>query len=168
MLGWLRRHNQCRLPRLFSKYPNRTRQILPPVVQSEIAPGIPMRFELRDSIQRELYLNGSLYEREDIDLISSFCATPGTVFLDIGANVGVYSFWVLSRFPTTRVFAFEPNPRTFSKLSETKSLSNYPTLNIVQTALGDMTGTATMCATEENSGSSTLWRQSGPAGSQKI
>jgi len=156
VLGWVRRLNHHRLPGIFNRYPNRTAKILPSVVISELAPGIPMRFELRDSIQRELYLNGSLYERADIDLLSSLCAGSGTAFLDIGANVGVYSFWSLSRFPSVRVFAFEPNPRTFGKLSETKSLGNYPTLHLIQSALGDASGTATMCATDLNSGASTL------------
>jgi FkbM family methyltransferase len=115
-----------------------------------------MRFELRDSIQRELYLNGSLYERADIDLIASHCSGEGTVFLDIGANLGVYAFWILSRFPSTKVFAFEPNPRTFRQLAETKSLGNYPTLHIVEVALGDAPGTASMHATDRNSACATL------------
>ena len=52
------------------------------------------------------------------DLVASFCSEEGTAFIDIGANVGVYTFSLLSRFPRMKIFAFEPNPKTFGKLLE--------------------------------------------------
>ncbi len=90
------------------------------------------------------------------DLVASFCSEEGTAFIDIGANVGVYTFSLLSRFPRMKIFAFKPNPKTFGKLLETKSMGNYPTLHLIQSALGDAHGTAVMKATDQNSGCSTL------------
>ena len=41
------------------------------------------------------------------------------VLFDVGANVGNYSAALIQRFPEARVFAFEPNPTTFSRLRAT-------------------------------------------------
>ena len=53
-------------------------------------------------------LNGGLYEPENIDVILSF-VRPDTVFLDIGANVGIFSLLVGRRLKAGgKVHAFEP------------------------------------------------------------
>jgi FkbM family methyltransferase len=40
----------------------------------------------------------------------------GACVFDVGANVGLFSLFVLSEFPTARVFAFEPAPPNFQVL----------------------------------------------------
>ena len=40
------------------------------------------------------------------------------VFLDIGANRGDYTAWILEAFPEARVHGFEPNPETFQIYSQ--------------------------------------------------
>ena len=62
---------------------------------------------------------------------------PGDVFVDIGANVGLYSS-ILSRFanayPESRFVAIEPNPETVQRLRE--SVRNAP-VTILNVAISD-------------------------------
>src|SRR4051812_13267759 len=38
------------------------------------------------------------------------------VLFDVGANVGNYSAALLRQFPAAKIFAFEPNPKSFERL----------------------------------------------------
>lgn len=58
---------------------------------------------------------------------------PGDSFVDIGANVGLYSS-VLSRYvnlaPNVRFYAFEPNPDTVTRLRSSLSHANVQVFNV--------------------------------------
>ncbi len=59
------------------------------------------------------------------------------VVFDVGANVGAYTRDVLRRCPLAHVFAFEPHPRNFARLSD--FLAN-PQVEALNVALGDRAG----------------------------
>lgn len=48
---------------------------------------------------------------------------PGDLFLDVGANVGVYTLWAAEL--GARVISVEPDPDAFGRLVENVSLNNY-------------------------------------------
>lgn len=48
---------------------------------------------------------------------------PGSTLIDIGANVGAFSVFALSRFPGARVVAFEPDPVNFRHLENNAALA---------------------------------------------
>lgn len=49
---------------------------------------------------------------------------PGDVFIDVGANIGLWTLVAATAVgPSGRVFSFEPNPTTFSRLSENIKLN---------------------------------------------
>jgi len=55
-------------------------------------------------------LNGGRYEEDNVDVLLSFLRDD-SVFLDIGANVGIHTLKVARRLgPAGRVHAFEPHP----------------------------------------------------------
>ncbi|NLL84131.1 MAG: FkbM family methyltransferase [Lentisphaerae bacterium] len=69
--------------------------------------------------------------------------TPGSVFLDIGANAGLYSFWVWSRCGNSvRVEAFEPDPELCRRFAFNVATNGADSIHINQMALGDTCGTA--------------------------
>lgn len=47
-------------------------------------------------------------------------------FADFGANVGLFSAWVLAHFPAARLIAFEPDPTTLVQLREVMALNGAP------------------------------------------
>jgi FkbM family methyltransferase len=56
------------------------------------------------------FINGGRYEEEYLQVLASFCR-PDTVFLDIGANLGVFSLRLAPYLRQGRIIAFEPNDR---------------------------------------------------------
>lgn len=62
----------------------------------------------RDLIQRS-HNEGRFYEEEELDLIRQWCR-PGSVFCDIGANIGNHALFALKFLHVARLIAFEPNP----------------------------------------------------------
>lgn len=63
-------------------------------------------------------------------------ATPGMVFVDIGANIGVYSALCGTIQPTARIVAVEPNPLLARRL-ETNLALNGLTAELAPVALGN-------------------------------
>jgi len=64
-----------------------------------------------------------------------------SVIIDAGANIGVFSLFVNSLFPNSKIYSFEPNSRIFNMLQK-NIFENNLTQNvcIYQKALGDMEG----------------------------
>ena len=56
------------------------------------------------------FINGGRYEEEYQQVLASF-RRPDSVFLDIGANLGVFSLRLAPMMRQGHVYAFEPNPR---------------------------------------------------------
>ena len=152
----LRRLNGGRLPGLCNRFPNRVCSLLPRCVRGDLVPGIMMEFDLDDEFQRALYLGGRYYEAADIDAMAHECVAGNVMFIDIGANVGIYTFSLLARLPTLAVCAFEPNPRVYPRLCSTAAAHDFPNLTLVPMGLSDACGVATLHASDINSGWSTF------------
>ncbi len=70
---------------------------------------------------------------------------PGDVVLDVGANVGVYSAYAAGLVaPTGQVLAFEPVPATAARFAETLAVNRSSGVTLLQAAVGDHSGSATM------------------------
>ena len=65
----------------------------------------------------------------------------GALFVDVGANVGLYTIWALDM--GADVLAVEPNRRSVEQLEENLSLNGYHA-EIAKVALGEAPGTLTM------------------------
>lgn len=71
------------------------------------------------------------------------------VFLDVGANAGAYSRMLVSTFSGARVFAFEPNPRSYRALAA----SGIQGLQAFQIALGARNGPTRLYDLRDDDGS---------------
>ncbi|MEZ5811361.1 MAG: FkbM family methyltransferase [Rhizobiaceae bacterium] len=68
---------------------------------------------------------------------------PDMTFVDIGANVGVYSLHVSARTGGgARVLALEPHPRTFAKLARNVALNGFDRILALNLAAGPEAGEA--------------------------
>jgi FkbM family methyltransferase len=74
-----------------------------------------------DEVQR-YHFDGRFYEQEELDLISRHF--KGGVFLDIGANVGNHTLYVLKFLGATKVIAIEPNPAAYRILKCNMALND--------------------------------------------
>jgi FkbM family methyltransferase len=82
-----------------------------------------------------------LGEARDMRFTLDFLA-PGDVFVDVGANVGVYSL-LASSIPDVNIEAFEPSPAAFSRLTENVRLNRLEArVTMHRSAVGDVDGVA--------------------------
>lgn len=95
------------------------------------------------------------YERYALDAFMAVLdqAGPGDV-LDVGANVGLYGFLAAAR-GERRVYAFEPTPRIAASVRRSARLGRLP-VHVVEAALGDRTGTATLYLSDRTDASNSL------------
>jgi FkbM family methyltransferase len=79
-----------------------------------------IKIDLKQSIDREIYLNG-FYEREQITFLKKICnQNKITHFLDIGANIGYYT---LKFKNILNIYAFEPNKKNYLRLTQNINLN---------------------------------------------
>ncbi len=79
------------------------------------------------------------------------------VFMDIGANIGAYSLFVASwAGPSAQVFAFEPQPHIFKRLSDNVAFNAHGHVHPQAIALTDSNEPVTLYIDEVNSGESSL------------
>ena len=116
------------------------------------------------SIDTSSYLEWTLffygeYEPFTQKLITSM-VKPGSVALDIGANIGIHTITLAKATgPTGKVYSFEPHPTIFNKLITNISLNNLQWVHPIKTALTDTSGTAILCGFDHqtsNEGTSAL------------
>ncbi len=74
-----------------------------------------------------------------IDMIPS-----GTNVLDIGANIGIMSYYLSKRVSTGKVYAFEPMPQNLATLQWIKKKFRLDNVSISDVALGNEDGTIEM------------------------
>ncbi|WP_198174177.1 FkbM family methyltransferase [Mesorhizobium xinjiangense] len=109
------------------------------------ADGVRLRvYPAENHCDRTVLGRGHLPEAPERALIAPLLK-PGMVFVDIGANVGVYSLFVSERTQgSARVIAFEPHPRSFSKLWFNCTINGFGKINCINAAVGGQRGEASL------------------------
>ncbi len=101
-----------------------------------------------------------IYELAEQRLVAN-TVKPGTVFLDLGANVGFYTLLASSLVQDGgKVFAFEPLPQNIRYLEKHLAINGVRNVRVFQAAVSDRPG---QCRFEESSCRAT--GKIGPAGS---
>jgi FkbM family methyltransferase len=93
------------------------------------------------------------YETPALTPLLETFVTPGSTFVDVGANIGIYSGWA-SRLagPRGRVLAFEPVPATRAHLNAVVALNQLANVEVIPKALGKQPGTLTLWVVPHASG----------------
>lgn len=102
---------------------------------------------------------------------------PGGVFVDIGANVGLYTLTAARRLgPGGRILAFEPNPRTMARLAfnvaaNFGSSAAAPRIELLPLGVADREGEFELNLDPSNLGASSIARRDrsrAPAGARPV
>jgi FkbM family methyltransferase len=81
----------------------------------------------------------------------------GATILDIGANKGIYCFWMLrAAGPSGNVIAFEPQSEMCAGIERLKRLFNWSNLRVMNLALSDVDGEKTLTRQKIGDGSASL------------
>ena len=80
---------------------------------------------IRDSIDRELFMNG-YYEEKQLNILSkSIKKYSINSFIDIGSNIGIYSILMAKNHSNLTIHAFEPHKDAFKRLKKNIHLNSF-------------------------------------------
>jgi FkbM family methyltransferase len=94
----------------------------------------------KGSIPLEMW-SGRYFEKQELEFIVGRLQ-PGMTFVDVGANVGLFSIPAAKKVKHGNVYAFEPATWTFERLAKNAHLNNVRNLVSLRSAVGDYTGEA--------------------------
>jgi FkbM family methyltransferase len=122
-----------------------------------IGSGVVMDLDMSEWLEEAIYYHA--FEPLCRSIILSHIA-PNAVFVDIGANMGLYSLQARKRVgPGGRVIAFEPNPATLARLRRNLELNGME-IELFGVALSNREETVTLYAPEGCHGETSM-RKSG-------
>ena len=120
-----------------------TRQYL----DASIQPGIRMRLPLDSMLGRLIYCDD--FEADERQFFNTFLR-PGDVFVDAGANIGLFSLIAAHRVgPGGHVHAFEPCAQTFERLQANVALNGFANVSCHPLALSSENASLEMRVSEE-------------------
>jgi len=90
-------------------------------------------------------------EPETIAWIDSF---TGGQFVDVGANIGIYSLYCADKHPDMVMLAFEPFPKNYERLVENYQLNGFENIIAANVAIGAYSGVLNLNCVSNKVGSS--------------
>lgn len=110
------------------------------IVTFKLADGSDFDYPLRSFIGYALFSND--FEKNEIAFLRR-TLKPGDIFLDIGANGGIYTV-IASRQvgPDGHVYAFEPGDRELNLLRHNIELNHLTNVTVIECAVSDQSGAA--------------------------
>jgi FkbM family methyltransferase len=107
--------------------------------------GKPVNYRLSGGVEIQLFPEGEVaeflmvprfFEKTELALVSVYLK-PGMTFIDVGANIGLYSILAQKRVgPTGTVWAFEPSEESFRRLQKNLALNACHCVHPYRVALG--------------------------------
>ena len=73
-------------------------------------------FPFENTGDRKALLSPNAFDNKECILIAKYLPKNG-IFLDVGSNIGVYTFRISSLRPDAKIYAFEPSPKVYKKLN---------------------------------------------------
>lgn len=133
----------------------------PEVAELEVQSSLKVSLYLKDMTGPSYYLNhggpAAFYHYEEAEKAEILAHLPAEgVFLDIGANIGLFAVFFARYFPKAKVFAFEPHPVLHGCLERTCERNGLGNLVAENQALGAREQTMALHLHERNSGGHSL------------
>ena len=119
--------------------------------------GLKLRLLPRGNMsEQKLYTARQLFDRDEFALLQRRLK-PGGVFVDIGANAGIYSFWAHRCMQGRgRILAVEPDPEMRRRLVFNAATNGLSDIDVCPVALSDHEGTAELQVNPRQRGQNTL------------
>lgn len=106
--------------------------------------------------EKRMLFTPQLFDPEELAILAGRIR-DGFTFIDVGANVGVYSLFVAARAgPSARILAVEPQPVIFDRLVHNIRLNAFANVKAVACAVADKAGEVTLLLHAGNSGESSV------------
>ncbi len=115
--------------------------------------GARLRVHLGDNLTERNLLLDPRTEREELDFLIA-AVTPGGVFVDCGANTGMYALVMAAARPGARILAIEPDALIRARLQTSLGLCGFSNVIVCAEAAGDMEGEISFTRDNRNLGES--------------
>jgi FkbM family methyltransferase len=102
--------------------------------------------------------NGGCWDRHVMDCCARVLR-PGDVFLDIGANAGVFTIDLAKAIPGLTVFGIEPQPSLVDHIRRSIQANGFDKVNVLDILLGNEDGEGTLYLTSHAIHASTVPRE---------
>jgi FkbM family methyltransferase len=93
----------------------------------------------------DVFVVSELLDGDSYDGLLSHAPAEVGLVLDLGANTGIVTRWLLARFPHAQVIAVEPDPETCAVLR--RNLATQARATVVEAGVGGSSGRASMSGT---------------------
>lgn len=84
-------------------------------------------------------LNFFNYELDELKMQYNLIREDDIIF-DIGGNYGWYAMHLANKFPKSKIFSFEPIPKTYNQFLKNKELNNISNIEVLNFGLSDSRG----------------------------
>lgn len=120
--------------------------------------GLKLRLYPFDNLcEKRVMFTPDLFDKEERRFLAEQArANKGDFyFVDIGANVGLYSLWVASKSNRSKVLAFEPQQAVYDRLMDNITLNQFEAqITPLKMAVSDQDGTLELAIDGKNKGAS--------------
>ena len=121
-----------------------------------------------NSCEKRILILPHLYDRYELRMLSRILH-PRCVFIDIGANVGIYTIYAALRAgPDARIIAVEPHPLALERLRCNVLLNKLTNVTIEPVAVHERSGTVAFKTDRQNMGNSSILFDRSTAGGELI
>jgi FkbM family methyltransferase len=90
----------------------------------------------------DVFVVSELLDGDSYDGLLLHAPADARLVLDLGANTGIVTRWLLAQFPNAQVIAVEPDPETCAALR--RNLARQARATVVEAAVGGASGRASM------------------------
>lgn len=131
-------------------------KLTPPV--DTVVIGLKLRLHPFDNLcEKRVLFTPDLFDKEERVFLAheARAAKGGYNFVDIGANVGLYSLWVASQSAKVQALAFEPQQAVYDRLITNITLNQFEDrITPLKMAVSDQDGTLELAIDGKNKGAS--------------
>ncbi|WP_392534646.1 FkbM family methyltransferase [Nostoc sp. C117] len=115
----------------------------------QIIPGVKIRCH-PDGYSAATALYCGLYDYDEMNFLLRYLRT-GDSFIDIGANVGIYTLLAASKIKSGSIYSFEALPKNYTRLKENLTLNQFRQVQPYAIAISDFTGNTALNLAEGDS-----------------
>jgi FkbM family methyltransferase len=107
----------------------------------------------REELGLSAFVRGGFEDAECRLLVA--LTTPGSIAIDVGANVGIHAIPIAASSPSARVLAIEPLPSNANRLRENVEANSIRNIEVIETAVGSDEGVVTLHVADDPAYAST-------------
>ncbi|MEL6458190.1 MAG: FkbM family methyltransferase [Cyanobacteria bacterium J06621_15] len=114
----------------------------------QIVPSVKLRC-YSDSQSASAVIYCGLYDYDEMNFLLRYLRDED-LFLDIGANIGVYTLLAASKIKKGLIYSFEALPKNFARLTENLSLNQFKQVKPFSIAISNSTGNINLNITDKD------------------